>query len=125
MKLEEKVCSLELAKELKKLGVKQDSLWYWIEIKNEWLIISQDDIKEYSNMFNYISENYSAFTVAELGIYFKDINRKKLERKLASSDKFWIEWELQKDKIIMDLNFLVEILIYLIKNKIINIDRSN
>lgn len=30
MKLEEQVCSLELAKKLKELGVKQESLWYWV-----------------------------------------------------------------------------------------------
>ena len=29
MKLEDQVCSLELAKKLKELGVKQDSLFYW------------------------------------------------------------------------------------------------
>ena len=29
MKLEDQVCSLELSKRLKELGVKQDSLWYW------------------------------------------------------------------------------------------------
>jgi len=30
MKLEDQVCSLELAKRLKDLGMKQESLWYWI-----------------------------------------------------------------------------------------------
>ena len=29
MKLEKQVCSLELAKRLKELDVKQESLWYW------------------------------------------------------------------------------------------------
>ena len=30
MKLQNQVCSLELSKKLKELGVKQESLWYWI-----------------------------------------------------------------------------------------------
>ena len=29
MKLEKQVCSLELAKKLKELGVKQESLWFY------------------------------------------------------------------------------------------------
>jgi len=29
MKLEDQVCSLELAKRLKELGVEQESLFYW------------------------------------------------------------------------------------------------
>ena len=31
MKIESQVCSLELAKKLKELGVKQESLYYWCE----------------------------------------------------------------------------------------------
>jgi hypothetical protein len=31
MELEKQVCSLELAKKLKKLGVKQASTWYWFK----------------------------------------------------------------------------------------------
>jgi len=30
MKLKDQICSLELARELKKLGVKQESLFYWV-----------------------------------------------------------------------------------------------
>jgi len=31
MKLEDQVCSFKLAKKLKKLRVKQDSLFYWVD----------------------------------------------------------------------------------------------
>ena len=63
MKIEDQVVSLELAKELKELGVKQDSVWVWIkapcrdsgyECSLSWL----------SNLY---VEHYLAFTVAELG----------------------------------------------------------
>jgi hypothetical protein len=60
MKLEQQVCSLELAKRLKEFGVKQESLWYWQRFnsmgKLKWAI---------SNTTN--SHCASAFTVAELG----------------------------------------------------------
>lgn len=60
MKLESQVCSLELAKKLKALGVKQKSYAYWIEGK--LLAIGEE------NPATYWSVPYiSAFTVAELG----------------------------------------------------------
>src|SRR4051812_36893725 len=63
MKLEQQVCSLELAKRLKELGVKQESLYYW-NIRHIWIVLKA--IGE-----PYITrkpEDYaSAFTVAELG----------------------------------------------------------
>lgn len=64
MKLSDQVCSLDLAKRLKELGVKQDSLFYWFEcpVKNEWIIGNP----------NRDWENYSAFTVAELGKLLPD-----------------------------------------------------
>ena len=53
MKLENQVCSREPAEELEKLGVKQNSLWYWFEVyemKEEigWsLTISDEDREKY------------------------------------------------------------------------------
>jgi hypothetical protein len=60
--LEKQVCSLDLAKRLKELGVKQESLFYWCKENKE-------------NPRFFIAEGYqeedlricSAFTVAELG----------------------------------------------------------
>ena len=67
MKLENQVVSLELAKKLKELGVKQESLFYWVLLENEfgkdWIIIQGDDSIEAV----YKNNKYSAFTVAELG----------------------------------------------------------
>ena len=61
MKLEEQVCSLELAMRLKELGVKQESLLWWREttVSGEAYISHWEGPKT--------SLHYSAFTVAELG----------------------------------------------------------
>lgn len=61
MKLEDQVCSLELANRLKELGIKQHSICYWWQYdKDSWHLT----IAVYpTSPKNYIS----AFTVAELG----------------------------------------------------------
>ena len=66
MKLKQQVCSLELAKQLKELGVKQESLFYWQEInsKKPKLVQNRNTGNENSNDE---AKWYSAFTVAELG----------------------------------------------------------
>ncbi len=93
MPLESQVCSLELAKRLKELGVKQESLFYWVAEdiydrpynRGKYILVARE--QEYyvsSARDNHISsypglscdecphswnpvEIYSAFTVAELG----------------------------------------------------------
>ncbi|MFP5263718.1 MAG: hypothetical protein ACLGJB_17700 [Blastocatellia bacterium] len=59
MTLEQQVTSLELSKKLKELGVKQDSLFYWVDGKLEY-------INEVGGI-NIAKDDVSAFTVAELG----------------------------------------------------------
>ncbi len=69
MTLEQQVCSLELAKRLKELGVKQMSQFRWSDepngglktFANKWRVAFRP------NPFPSDYENYSAFTVAELG----------------------------------------------------------
>jgi hypothetical protein len=61
MKLQDQVCTLQQAKRLKELGVKQDSLYYYTEPVPgvpDWWIACQ--------VLN-LTEQYSGFTVAELG----------------------------------------------------------
>ncbi|GAH25155.1 unnamed protein product [marine sediment metagenome] len=69
MKTEDQVCSLELAKQLKELGVKQDSVFFWCTIRDaeiEYIdIMRERDIHMKEN--NYCVEIVrSAFTDAEL-----------------------------------------------------------
>jgi hypothetical protein len=77
MTLESQVCSLEFAKRLRELGVKQESLYYWIKNKfteeeYSWSIFAH---KACQGEDCYVLEEwkqkpycYSAFTVAELGM---------------------------------------------------------
>ena len=64
MKLEQQVCSLELSKRLRELGVKQESLFGWIlrGVKpDEYKLWTSGSIEEY------LGDATSAYTVAELG----------------------------------------------------------
>jgi hypothetical protein len=72
MKLEQQVCSLDLAKRLKELGVKQDGQFaYWLKNDNKLSIffgmslyaIEGSDFSSLPNDDDWVS----AFTVAELG----------------------------------------------------------
>lgn len=59
MPIEKQVCSLELAKRLKELGVKQGSYFYW-NAQHIWVAAGKD--------IEYDKDNaISAFTAAELG----------------------------------------------------------
>lgn len=71
MKLEQQVVSLELAKKLKDLGVKQESFFKWREFddiglsgrdRGEWVIQQFDKPRS-----AYVIQSIAAFTVAELG----------------------------------------------------------
>lgn len=59
MNLENQVVSLELAKKLKELGVKQKSLFWWWYSGKWWRVTLSEN--------NRPDPQYSAFTVAELG----------------------------------------------------------
>lgn len=76
MKLEDQVVSLELAKKLKELGVKQESLFWWHDGCSTW---ATPHIK--SEAHSCIGHTFSAFTVAELGemLPARHIDTMKLE----------------------------------------------
>lgn len=79
MKLEDQVVSLELAKKLKELGVKQDSLFGWFLLKEKAKKLHEDKDWGIAPMFRLNDEAYkvrgfmvgkeiiSAFTAVELG----------------------------------------------------------
>lgn len=72
MKLENQVCSLEISKRLKELGVKQESLFWWSDPVKKARDTSSESWQPRLLQSNRDKESekcdiYSAFTVAELG----------------------------------------------------------
>lgn len=67
MKLTDQVVSLELAKKLKELGVKQESLFSWRNFKNPKLKIEPDIVYLPGNIATTVDTFFAAYTVAELG----------------------------------------------------------
>jgi hypothetical protein len=80
MKLKDQVCTLEQAKKLKELGVDQRSLWYWEVLKLTGVEgVAKERITVRFNIGHPISsgvveQQYSAFTVAELGIMLPNVS---------------------------------------------------
>lgn len=73
MKIEDQVCSLELAKKLKEFGVKQESLFSWIytdaplDDGSRDKVVLTHTLGESHWELGGEQDTYSAFTVAELG----------------------------------------------------------
>lgn len=116
MKLENQVTSLELSKKLKKLGVKQESIWYWCfntasckyELRQAKFYAWDGDKKRIP---------YSAFTVAELfKIVVNYITLEKYPEKYEARRHNDYD---SKQSDTNPTNALAKMLIYLIKNKLI------
>lgn len=121
MKLEDQVCSLELAKRLKELGVKQESLCHWYQgVGGEWYLGDTAEMMnnavEISHMTAPQFNSASAFTVAELG--------EMLPRGFASH-KYGNNWySLSRNKkrdteATTEADARAKMLIYLLENKLI------
>jgi hypothetical protein len=67
MKIEDQVCSLELSKQLKGIGVKQESLFFWIITGCEKCTEKNELVYAYKADGNPPNNCYSAFTASELG----------------------------------------------------------
>lgn len=65
MKIENQVCSLELAKRLKELGVRQESAFWWSRREPSWAYILSYGLSVWRTSDT--EPHFSAFTVAELG----------------------------------------------------------
>lgn len=127
MEISKQVCSLELAKKLKELGVSQKALCFWNdENKNPEVIFSDPKEAAYIGFV-------SAFTVAELGeILFK------LESNSLKPNNFRIEsYNTNEFNLVLlrdcaesiyinnenEANARATMLIYLIENKLIEVPK--
>ena len=120
MKLEQKVCSLELSKKLKELGIRQDSTFSWAKNvdgnfyaeSKEWkLIFNEDAGVSYTDSF-------SAFLSCELG---------EMLRPHLNLIKEYIPSGVENKALFFDflsplpnIKTLAKILIYLLESNIIN-----
>ena len=130
MNIEQHVTSLSISKKLKELGVKQESLYYWVrgnsEYEPEFRVIS--DVRG-NEVYNTFIEKYSAFLASELGELLPDwvysqkwlngINSYGIFTDMANEPK-----EYQPPKIIMsdcrEANVRGMMLIYLLENNLLS-----
>ena len=119
MDLEKQVCSLEHARKLQELGVKQDSLFYWISIG----ILNNKHVGwrlELSHNCNceeplIAQEYYSAYTVAELGEMVLD---KANGCGRDTQNLFWCQIGIKFFKDKTEANARAKMLIYLLENNL-------
>ncbi len=129
MKLEDQVISLDNAKKLKELGVKQDSLFYrCLQING-----SEDRWINFGNDLHEYNEIYSAFTAAELLEILPEFIRNYNLIINKESESYYVFYEEQdvdlytansKFLIFNDKNLsnsLAKTLIFLIENKLIEV----
>jgi len=122
MKIQDQVVNLELSKQLKKLGVKQNNdLFYWhANVGNQYYLMRLT-----RTMIEYDpSRDISAFTVAELGEMLKKYKAFKNGdiSELPKYDQIldvWVGFMAETSNTEADAR--AKMLIYLIENKLINI----
>jgi len=124
VELSEQIVSLKLSKPLKELGVKQESLFYWV---NGELISNENfqnmDLLERILFSQEVHEYYSAFTVSELGGMLPDWTETV---KRMKDD--WVCIIRHKHNDINDYSFgeteanaRAKMLIYLLENKLMEL----
>lgn len=133
MKLEDQVCSLELSKRLKELGVKQESLFVWISIiKTEFNFIKLRESFE-PDSEGIGAYNYAAYTAAELGellpkgITVDDINY--FYTQIPCRDAKWWSIFYRNEFVSLKFNKIdpieadarAKMLIYLLENKLMEL----
>lgn len=95
------VTSLELGKQLKEAGVKQESEWYWVELSHELvgrdqIVIANDlEIERYELQDIGVKIFYSAFHVGELGEMLPDMLSLE-DKKIKNTDTGTVYLTCQK-----------------------------
>lgn len=133
MKPENQVCALELSQRLEELGVKQDSLFYWIydtrykaaflEYKMPTFVWEHNDKSRTHLSICFVPDFkvYSAFTVAELGELLP--TGFSMMKWKGYSIKSPNEWQRQLSDP-SEANARAKMLIYLLENKLMELDTN-
>ena len=141
MNLEQQVCSLDLAKRLKELGVKQESYFQWKEIIDNhehaepWVFHAEIEVKDTKGHYKDKNDKweervYSAFTVAELGemLPCKVDEYQWRGNKTAKDNAFEVKYRRRKanrtemlriERSDTEADARAKMLIYLIENKLL------
>ena len=125
MKLENQVCSLELAKKLKELGFSQESVWYysWHKTDNPPMPQLDTDFKNVPNEFfdraNFVK--VAAFTCAELGEMLQDYSGNvEYDGKFKKWRIIYFESSYTTEIIGSEADARAKLLIYLLENKLLD-----
>lgn len=124
MKLENQVVSLELAKKLKELGVKQESQFMWWKGAGEgylrptdWSQFNMEPKPMYSTAD--LRERFSAFTVAELGEMLSTTENNNQIRDTKVFTQWGCDYETHRTLAPTEADVRAKMLIYLLENKLI------
>jgi hypothetical protein len=120
MKLEQQVCSRELAEKLKKLGVKQESLFRWVELIAESIGKSSWNIRQSHNP-EPNKNSLSAFTVAELGEMLTYFHTEKTDKHGFYEYVVELTDAYERFVDVSEADARAKMLIYLIENSLIEI----
>lgn len=137
MNLEKQVCSLELAKQLKELGMKQESQFYHVNARSIGEVILENEIWliAHHSQINGMSDSWlAAFTVSELGEMLPDnlciCNEHPflfIAKGTQEENQYTIGYSTMEKSITPfytdenEANARAKMLIYLIENKLISV----
>ena len=135
MKLENQVVSLELAKRLKEMGVKQESIFGWVEILEKGSTpnphVFYRDLEKASDYDmvsgDVIAGEYAAFTTSELGEMFDGYCFTRRAYSSAKDENWLCRWQdvhgINEKKFYgkTEADARAKMLIYLLENKLITL----
>ena len=114
MELKKQVTSLESSRKLKKLGIKQDSSWYWIHCVDEkYHLFEFNGLPPSTELIS-----FSAFTVAELGEMLPNFEESAIHS-MGNVKYFHFKAKGVTQSEAIEAEARAKMLIYLIENKLI------
>jgi hypothetical protein len=116
--LEQQVVSLELAKRLKELRVKQESFVFWNESADGW------GLRLFGELRGVTEEVYSAFTVAELGLLLIPHVGQNLPFYDSWEKRWMFTWNvhfISEAEADTEADARAKALIYLLENKLVTL----
>lgn len=145
MKLQDQVCTLEQAKQLRELGVSQDSLFSWCGDETnrlmdggasgveygKWVFVNttksaNNQEEDHRDLVPSAKPFAAAFTVAELGVMLPTLGIKRVKSNNGQGqDYHWLEFKSQDWSDINEAQLLSKFLIYLLEEKIITPEEVN